>query len=62
MTNRQWYAVAFDVAGGIAAWSGPWTWSCARIAAKRLERRETVSSTQVQRKGPSLKPWTYADV
>lgn len=49
-----WYAVAYDIAGGIAAWSGPWSWSRARIAARKLEQPDTVRDSRVTRWMPTL--------
>ena len=43
MTRPSWYAVAYDVAGGIRAWSGPHYWSEARRRAERMERDRLVA-------------------
>jgi hypothetical protein len=52
-----WYVIASDVTGCISSWSGPWSWSLARTAARRHERDEMVSETHIRRWSPVLKPW-----
>lgn len=49
-----WYAVAYDVAGGIAEWMGPLSWSKARTAASEYERVSHVRVARVQRWMASL--------
>jgi hypothetical protein len=52
----EWYAVAYDVAGGISCWQGPYRWRRARSRAEKLEQSEYVSHTRVQRWAPHLQP------
>lgn len=49
-----WYAVAFDVAGGIADWSGPMRWSRARLMARRWDRADYVRATVVSESPPCI--------
>lgn len=50
----MFYAVAYDVAGGIHAWSGPHRWARARGKAMRWEDSECVSRAVVYEKLPSF--------
>jgi hypothetical protein len=52
----EWYAVAYDVAGGIHAWSGPHRWRRARAKAERFEQSEYVRYAIAQQWMVSLQP------
>lgn len=54
---KIWYVIAFDVAGGIHEWSGPWTYSLAVTAARMHERKGDVSQARLSRKSPVMQPW-----
>lgn len=49
-----WYAIAFDVAGGIAEWSGPHRWTAARRLASRWDQSKYVRATRVSESLPSV--------
>lgn len=52
--SGAWYAVAYDVAGGIHAWRGPMSWSTARHQAAAWERNSLVRRALVCESPPGI--------